>query len=52
VFVLQKRVCQQGLRMVVQVLVQWSAAPSSMATWEDLESLKLKFPCTPAWGHP
>lgn len=32
-------------------MVQWSGKPESMATWEDLESLKQKFPQASAWGQ-
>jgi hypothetical protein len=38
--VLQRRVVSKRLCSVVQVLVQWSATPAELATWEDLESLK------------
>lgn len=51
VLVLRRRVRQQGLRTVVQVLVQWSGATEDAATWEDLETLKQKFPRVPAWGQ-
>jgi hypothetical protein len=33
------------------VLVKWSASPKSLATWEDMEVLKQRFPMTPAWGQ-
>jgi hypothetical protein len=49
--VLRRRVRQQGLRTIVQGLVQWSGKPESMATWEDLESLQQKFPQASAWGQ-
>ncbi|KAK1692513.1 hypothetical protein QYE76_009210 [Lolium multiflorum] len=49
--VLRRRVRQQGLRTIVQGLVQWSGKPESMATWEDLESLQQKFPHASAWGQ-
>lgn len=49
--VLQRRIRQQGLRTIVQVLVQWSGAPEEMATWEDLEAIKQQFPRSPAWGQ-
>jgi hypothetical protein len=49
--VLQRRVRQAGLRTVVQVLVQWSGAPTSSATWEDMEELQQRFPHAPAWGQ-
>lgn len=49
--VLQRRIRQQGLRTVVQVLVQWSGASEEMATWEDLEPLQQQFPRSHAWGQ-
>lgn len=49
--VLQRRVRQRDLRTVVQVLVQWSGAPVDAATWEDLDSLKQRFPRASAWGQ-
>lgn len=51
VCVLQKRVRQHYLRMVVQVLVQWSGSAKDTATWEDYESLHQQFPLAPAWGQ-
>lgn len=51
VHILQRRVRQQGIRSIPQVLVQWSGTSEGMATWEDLEPLQLKFPLAPAWGQ-
>jgi hypothetical protein len=31
--------------------VQWSPLPQSLATWEDLEALRQRFPSAPAWGQ-
>jgi hypothetical protein len=36
---------------VSQVLVKWSSWPEEMATWDDTESLKHRFPFAPAWGQ-
>jgi hypothetical protein len=41
----------QGDHLVVEVLIQWSSWPPSMATWELEEQLKLQFPTAPAWGQ-
>jgi hypothetical protein len=49
--VLQRRLRQQGPVAVSQVLVQWSGQPASMATWEDFDELKQRFPRSPAWGQ-
>lgn len=49
--VLQRRLRQQGPVSVSQVLVQWSGQPESLATWEDFDELKQRFPRSPAWGQ-
>jgi len=49
--VLQRRFRQQGVVAVSQVLVQWSGQPESLATWEDADELKQRFPRSPAWGQ-
>jgi hypothetical protein len=49
--VLQRRVRTSDNSVVPQVLIQWSSLPRSLATWEDLESIKQRFPRAPAWGQ-
>jgi hypothetical protein len=49
--ILQKRLITRGVTAVPQVLVKWSQWPEDMATWEDLEALKSRFPAAPAWGQ-
>jgi hypothetical protein len=49
--VLQRRVRQQGVRTLVQVLVQWSGCTEDLATWKDLEALRQRFPQVSAWGQ-
>jgi transposase InsO family protein len=51
VAVLQRRVVSRGLRAVQQGLIQWSSLSPSLATWEDLEALRQRFPLAPAWGQ-
>jgi transposase InsO family protein len=51
VAVLQRRVVTRGLRAISQGLIRWSSLPLSLATWEDLEPLKQRFPSAPAWGQ-
>ncbi|KAK1653770.1 hypothetical protein QYE76_071575 [Lolium multiflorum] len=34
-----------------QVLIRWQGLPDAMATWEDKEDLRLRFPEHPAWGQ-
>lgn len=41
----------KGLRSVQQVLVQWSDWPPSLSTWEELETIRQRFPFAPAWGQ-
>lgn len=47
--ILQRRLKPHGDRLVSEVLIQWSSWPTSMATWELEEELKLQFPGAPAW---
>lgn len=49
--ILQCRVRQEGKRTIAQGLIQWNDGAPDAATWEDLESLKQKFPRAPAWGQ-
>ena len=48
---MSKRLVSKGVRPVQQVLIKWSSWPESMATWEDLEALRQRFPSAPAWGQ-
>jgi hypothetical protein len=50
--ILDKRMITHGTHSVVHVLIQWSSAPASMATWEDFEALKQRLPLVPTWGQP
>lgn len=49
--VLQRRLRQQGNVAVSQALIQWSGQPETLATWEDVDELKQRFPRSPAWGQ-
>jgi hypothetical protein len=49
--VLQRRLHQRHDGAVPQVLVKWSDLDTSLATWEDEEALRQRFPQAPAWGH-
>jgi hypothetical protein len=49
--ILQKRLVAHGLHIVMQVLVKWSLWHESLATWEDFEAPKQRFPHAPAWGQ-
>jgi hypothetical protein len=48
--VLQSRGISKGQCLVQQVLVTWSGLPDELATWEDQEALRQRFPLAPAWG--
>jgi hypothetical protein len=49
--VLKHRMVTRGNSEILQVLVHWSGLPLSLATWEDAEALKQRFPLAPAWGQ-
>jgi hypothetical protein len=48
---LNHRMVTRGNSEILQVLVHWSGLPLSLATWEDAEALKQRFPLAPAWGQ-
>jgi hypothetical protein len=48
---LQHRLVNRRAKTVLQVLVQWSSAPESLATWEDKEALHQHFPKALVWGQ-
>ena len=37
---------------VKQLLIQWTGMEDELATWEDEQELKAKFPEAPAWVKP
>lgn len=49
--ILQRRMHNRGPSTVSQILVKWSGLDTSLATWEDEEALRQRFPVAPAWGH-
>ena len=49
--ILSKRLVSKGVHPVQQALIKWSGWPASLATWEDLEALRQRFPAAPAWGQ-
>jgi hypothetical protein len=48
--ILQHRM-SPGDRLVLQVLVKWSGVSEALATWEDLEALRRRFPSVSTWGQ-
>lgn len=49
--ILDRRLVKRGMNSHLQVLIKWSSHDAAGATWEDYESIKLRFPLAPAWGH-
>jgi hypothetical protein len=49
--VLQSRMVHRSASQVNQVLIKWSKLHDALASWEDYEALKQKFPSVPAWHH-
>lgn len=49
--VLQTRQVQRRRKTLEQVLIKWTTLPASLATWENVEELKTRFPRAPAWGQ-
>jgi hypothetical protein len=48
--ILQRRM-SEGNKPVLQGLVKWSGMPASLATWENLEAPRHRFPGAPTWGQ-
>jgi hypothetical protein len=48
--ILDRRLSKKGNAAITQVLVQWFSLPADMATWEDYNVIKIRFPNAPAWG--
>jgi hypothetical protein len=49
--VLDRRTVSHGGSSIDQILVRWSGLEDVLATWEDEEALKAKFPAATAWGQ-
>lgn len=48
---LSTRLVSKGVHSVQQGLIKWSGWSSDLATWEDMEALRQRFPDAPAWGQ-
>jgi transposase InsO family protein len=48
---IDRRVVVRGGKSVPQVLIQWSNSDAALATWEDEEDLRDRFPEAAAWGQ-
>lgn len=49
--VLQKRCVQHHNKEIPQLLIKWSSWPVELATWENEDSIKQRFPGAEAWGQ-
>jgi hypothetical protein len=49
--VLNSRLFRKGNKVITQVLVRWSGWSDSLATWEDEQAIKQRFPMAPTWGQ-
>lgn len=45
------RLIHRDALIISQVQVQWSPAPRSLCTWEEINDMKRHFPKAPAWGQ-
>lgn len=50
--ILQRRPYIKGANQATQVKIKWSNRDESLATWENLNEMKFRFPDAPAWGKP
>lgn len=49
--ILDRCLVKKGNNAIPQVFVKWSGLPSTSATWEDYNVLRVRFPDAPAWGQ-
>lgn len=49
--ILDRRLIKKDNAAYLQVLIKWSSMPPSMATWEDYDVLRQRFPGAAAWGQ-
>jgi hypothetical protein len=49
--ILDRRLVKKGNKSYLQVLIKWSTMKEDMATWEDYEVLRQRFPDAAAWGQ-
>ncbi|KAK1608397.1 hypothetical protein QYE76_032070 [Lolium multiflorum] len=49
--ILDRRLVKKGNAAIPQVLVKWTNVPEDSATWENWETLKVKFPTVLTWGQ-
>ncbi|KAK1602459.1 hypothetical protein QYE76_071987 [Lolium multiflorum] len=49
--ILDRRLVKKGNKSYLQVLIKWSTMKEDMATWEDYEVVRQRFPDAAAWGQ-
>ena len=49
--ILDRRLVKKGNSALLQVLIKWSSLSADMATWEDYDVLRVRFPGASAWGQ-
>lgn len=49
--IVDRRLVKKGNAAHLQVLIKWMHLPASMATWEDYDVLRTRFPNASAWGQ-
>ena len=49
--ILERKLVKKGNTALLQVLIQWTGLPAEAATWENYDTLKLRYPTAPAWGQ-
>lgn len=49
--VLNSRLFRNSNKVITQLLIKWSGWPDALATWEDEQAIKQRFPMAPAWGQ-
>jgi hypothetical protein len=49
--ILDRLLSKKGNAVVTQILIKWTSLPNDLATWEDYEVVKHRYPTAAAWGH-
>ena len=50
--ILDRRMVKRGNAALVQIQVHWNSSSPAAVTWEDYETLKLRFPAAAIWREP
>lgn len=49
--ILERSLVAKGTASAFRVKVQWAGMPPSLATWEDEDDLRRRYPTATAWGQ-